>query len=122
MSSITVFEDPPEPLTIPEPRHILSSTLKKPAPEPPIMAADSPPIPPPGPSDARHLQSGESVNEAQVSAKVIIKDRSQEPKATDGSHDAYGEHLKAHPSNVLEAQRHRNLNRHLGDLLKVLKK
>lgn len=36
--------------------------------------------------------------------------------------DAYGEHLKAHPSNVLEAQRHRNLNRHLGDLLKVLKK
>ncbi|KAH7935804.1 hypothetical protein HPB52_013719 [Rhipicephalus sanguineus] len=86
MSSITVFEDPPEPLTIPEPLHILSSTLKKPAPEPPIMAAAAPPIPPPGPSDARHLQSGESLNEAEASAKVIIQDRSQEPKSTDGSH------------------------------------
>ncbi|XP_037526224.1 uncharacterized protein LOC119403355 [Rhipicephalus sanguineus] len=85
MSSITVFKDPPEPLKIPEPLHILSSTMKKPAPEPPVMAPDAPPIPPLGPSDAHHLNSGESLNEAEVSAKVIIEDRSQEPKSTGGS-------------------------------------
>ncbi|KAH7956628.1 hypothetical protein HPB52_011209 [Rhipicephalus sanguineus] len=88
MSSITVFKDPPEPL-IREPLHILSSTLKKPAPEPSVMARDASPIPPKVPSDARHLQSGESLNEAEASAKVIIEDRSQEPKSTGGS-DAAG--------------------------------
>ncbi|KAH7982690.1 hypothetical protein HPB52_006553 [Rhipicephalus sanguineus] len=85
MSSIIELKDPPEPLTIPEPLRILSSTLKKPTLEPPVMAPDAPPKPPPGPSDIRHLQSGESLNEAEASAKVVIEDRSLEPKSTGGS-------------------------------------
>ncbi|KAH7985574.1 hypothetical protein HPB52_025553 [Rhipicephalus sanguineus] len=44
------------------------------------------------------------------------------PRKLDALRNAYEEHLKAHASNLPDTQRRRNMNRHLADLLKVLKK
>ncbi|KAH7958207.1 hypothetical protein HPB51_027809 [Rhipicephalus microplus] len=44
------------------------------------------------------------------------------PRKLDALRNAYEEHLKVHESQLPVAQRRRNMNRHLADLLKVLKK
>nr|XP_037291307.1 uncharacterized protein LOC119187206 [Rhipicephalus microplus] len=44
------------------------------------------------------------------------------PRKLDALRNAYEEHLRVHESQLPVAQRRRNMNRHLADLLKVLKK
>nr|XP_037290981.1 uncharacterized protein LOC119186539 [Rhipicephalus microplus] len=44
------------------------------------------------------------------------------PRKLDALRNAYEEHLKVHESQLPDAQRRRNMNGHLADLLKVLKK
>ncbi|XP_037517600.1 BEN domain-containing protein 5 [Rhipicephalus sanguineus] len=51
-----------------------------------------------------------------------IEKQALTPRKLDALKNAYEEHLKVHQSALPEVQRRRNLNRHLADLLKVLKK
>ncbi|KAL3190444.1 hypothetical protein MRX96_019963 [Rhipicephalus microplus] len=50
-----------------------------------------------------------------------VEKRALTPRKLDALRNAYEEHLRAHASLVPDAQRRRSLNRHLADLLKVLK-
>ncbi|XP_075736292.1 uncharacterized protein LOC119177934 [Rhipicephalus microplus] len=50
-----------------------------------------------------------------------VEKRALTPRKLDVLRNAYEEHLRAHASLVPDAQRRRNFNRHLADLLKVLK-
>ncbi|KAL3207720.1 hypothetical protein MRX96_039559 [Rhipicephalus microplus] len=50
-----------------------------------------------------------------------VEKRALTPRKLDALRNAYEEHLRAHASLVPDAQLRRNLNRHLADLLKVLK-
>ncbi|KAH7982802.1 hypothetical protein HPB52_007195 [Rhipicephalus sanguineus] len=70
------------------------------------MATDAAPNPPPEPSDVHHLQNGESLNEAEASAKVVIEDRSLAPSTGcwDGHISSPDLGSSAGPDNRVDAQ------------------